>query len=179
MAQSVFINIDSKKMIGLRSRHGYTLIEVSIAILLMGAIAIGVARVLTDSTRHSRIERHKATATRLAQGIIERLRAAGPVAHDIVADTFRVRGNGARDDAGPYQIEIATDVNCDAGDDPEKNVGETQGLSSNCADMRARLTYRVLVRFPHPRTEQPFGDSVTLQLSLGPSARYARTYASP
>lgn len=163
----------------MKQRRGFSLVEVTIAILLLSAIGAGIARVLAESVRTSRTERYRATATRLAASTIERLKAAGPAAYTTAADTFRVRGDGVRDENGIYQIEISTELTCDAGLNPESAVTGPLNFPGDCDEMRPRIGYRVLVRFPDHQTGTAFADSVSYTLFIGPSGRHANVFVSP
>lgn len=64
-----------RELSGRRAEHGFTLIEVMIAVLLTAIAVVGVVGLHTAESRSGRYARHVTEATELASGKMEALRA--------------------------------------------------------------------------------------------------------
>lgn len=152
------------------ARDGFSLPEVLVAAILIGLIALGVGRVLGQSTVTAREERHRLQAILIAHSEMARLSVVG---HDLLsqADTFTVNGFGERVPDGDYRVEIATDVRCEGGPEPYDNQFMPNPFGDDCGAERAIGVARVTVRYPADGT--PSGRSVTYEIALGHSAAFA------
>lgn len=154
----------------MRARPGFTIAEVMIAAILVGLIALGIARVMGMSTVTAREERHKMQAILIASSELARLRAAGPLAL-AQADTFMANRYGRPSVEGDYEVAIESTIRCEGGIDPADNAQANDPFGGSCEGVRGVGIVRVRVRYPTDR--DPLGGEVSYELAIGASSVHA------
>lgn len=150
-------------------RRGFALVDVLIAVMLLGILALGVIRVLSQQQGRTVEALERSTALALARGQVERIRAAGPLGYSTPGESFHVTSSGARDSSGVYVVHVRRVVTCQGGLFTEDMPASL--LSWNCGNARPVVSYRVSVDYPSALarriTDQTSGDALGAGGTMG------------
>lgn len=124
----------------LRSRSGFTLVEVLVAIVVLAIGAAGLIQLLAQAQQQNDRRRSSEVARRLAENEVQRARGAGPWNVPAVGTWARVDQNGTPDLAGEYRVYVDRDLFCDPS---SSRVNDAGGPPPPCAGAFARITVRV------------------------------------
>lgn len=134
-------------MTSVSSRSGFTLMEILIATVLIGLIAVGVGRLGAESSRALYNAEQRETARLIAGEILERHRSAPPT--EFEGDTVRMTPQGTPAEDGRFRVTSSADTLClgrrDSGDnaDAEPFLGD----GDLCEDRIPVLQIEVNVEF--------------------------------
>ncbi len=124
----------------LRSRSGFTLVEVLVAIVLLAIAAAGLIQLLAQAQQQNDRRRSSEVARRLAENEVERARGAGPWNVPAVGTPTRVDPNGTPDPNGEYRVHVERDLACDS---RSARLNDAGGPPPPCAGAFARITVRI------------------------------------
>ena len=123
-----------------RSRRGFTLVEVLVAVVVLAIGAAGLIQLFAQAQQQNDRRRSSEVARRLAENEVQRARSAGPWNVPAVGTPTRVDQNGTPDLAGEYRVYVDRDLLCDASSSRPNDAG---GPPPPCAGAFARITVRV------------------------------------
>lgn len=124
-----------------RSRAGFTLAEVLVALVVLGVGAAGLIQLLGQAQRQNSRRRASEAALRIAENEVQRVRSAGPWSVPAAGAAARVDGSGAPDPAGAYRVQVGRSLSCDAAS--ARLDDRSAGTSPPCPGALARVAVRV------------------------------------
>jgi prepilin-type N-terminal cleavage/methylation domain-containing protein len=123
-----------------RGRHGFTLVEVMVAVVVLAIGAAGLIQLLAQAQQQNDRRRSSEVTRRIAANEVERVRAAGPWNVPAAGTPERVDPNGTRDASGEYRVYVDRDLFCDA---RSSRLNDTGAPPPPCPGALARITVRV------------------------------------
>lgn len=162
----------------LRGEAGFTLLELVIALFVLGFVGNAFVKTVADEIRQSTERRERRLAEEIARNEAERLEITSPWTAPATS-TYAVDRTGSPDPDGPYEITITRSVTCDGGPMLVDNAAAPPP-SMGCTTQRPLARFTVTVRFPSTQST-PSGpsppDSVQHHVSVAPIGRYTNLWA--
>lgn len=124
----------------LRSRRGFTLVEVLVAVVVLAIGAAGLIQLLAQGQQQNHRRRSSEAARRIAENEVQRARSAGAWAVDAGGTTARVNQYGAPDADGEFRVYVDRDLVCDSRAEQPDDSGSGP---PPCAGALARISVRV------------------------------------
>lgn len=152
-----------------QARPGYSIVEVTLAAVMIGLLAVGVAQSLSSSATATFMQRHRTIASQIAADWTEFVAVGGPQASSPI-DTFPVDGTGTPTNGGFYRVAIDSTIQCNGGTDPGDNTAETSSITTNCSSQKPTLSYIVDVSFP-ARGDNPDRIHIIREITIGELGR--------
>ena len=123
-----------------RSRCGFTLVEVLVAVVVLAIGAAGLIQLLAQAQQQNHRRRGSEAARRIAENEVQRARSAGPWAVSGGGTTARVNQYGAPDPEGDFRVYVDRDLVCDSRADQPNDTGS---VTPPCPGALAQITVRV------------------------------------
>jgi len=125
----------------LRRRAGFTLVEVMVALVVLGIGAAGVMQLMAQGAQQNGRRRMKEAALRIAANEIQRARSSSIWSIPAVANATRVDETGSPDPTGPYRVSVVRTILCDPAATRPDDRGT--GATGRCDGAIARIDVRV------------------------------------
>lgn len=121
-------------------RAGFTLVEVLIALVVLGIGAAGLIQLLGLAQQQNDRRRSSEVALRIAENEVQRARSAGAWNVPASGTATRVDQNGAADPAGEYRVLVDRDLYCDS---RSERLDDSGAGASPCPGAFATVTVQV------------------------------------